>query len=210
MNFLSHYYFDKKEPNNGLYHLGLMFPDFLKQFTLQRFKPINKLDKHPLFQGALKHVERDEHFHSHPFFDKMCKDIAALIDQTEAKSIPKTWFLAHILLEMGIDRIIMEENIKELDTFYAELSSVTKNDIDRYFNHNNLAQTDVFYTKLSKFNESKWLYQYLEDEKLPISLNHVYFRIGLGDKWNSKTNSALVETLPEILNVIKKELPSYS
>ena len=187
-----------------------MFPDFLKQFTFQRFKPINELDSHPLLQGALKHIERDDHFHSHSFFDKMCKEIADVIDQTEAKSIPKSWFLAHILLEMGIDRIIMEENIEELANFYSELSSVKKNDITKYFSRNNLAQGDVFFEKLSKFNESKWLYQYLEDEKLPISLNHVYFRIGLGDKWNSKTNSALVNTLPEILKIIKEELPSYA
>jgi hypothetical protein len=210
VNFLSHYYFDKKDESNPLFHLGLVFPDFLKHFTLQRFKPSKMLEKDYLGMGAQQHIIRDEHFHNHEFFDDMCSEISRYIDRTEAKKIPKTWFLAHILLEMGIDRILMEKNNQILPQFYSELEQVTKDDINIYFEHNNLAQADVFFSKLNKFNQTKWLYEYLNDEKLPISLNHVYFRIGLSEKWDAKINQALINSLPEILQIIRKGLPSYA
>lgn len=192
-----------------MYHLGLLFPDFLKHFTLQRFKPLNEHDNHPISIGAMQHIERDANFHSHAFFDEMCSEIAAFIDKTPASAIPKTWFLAHILLEMGIDRILMEKHPNLLDEFYKELVMVKEGEIESYFRHNNLAQASVFFAKLSKFNESRWLFQYLDDEKLPISLNHVYFRIGLSEKWDSDINIALVNSLPELLNIIRAGLPKY-
>lgn len=210
VNFLSHFYFDKKKESNPLFHLGLVFPDFLKHFTLQRFKAKEIEEDDYLGLGARQHIIRDEHFHSHPFFDEMCAEISQYIDKTDAKEIPKTWFLAHILLEMGIDRILMEEDKEILPLFYNELSLVKANDVKEYFQHNNLAQSDVFMSKLGKFNERKWLFEYLNDEKLPISLNHVYFRIGLAEKWDSKINKALIDSLPDILQIIRKGLPSYA
>jgi len=210
LNFLSHFKFDRIEEGNSLYHLGLIFPDFLKMFTLQRFKeqPINDA-KHPLYLGALKHVERDGHFHSHAFFDDMCHKIAQIIDQTPAKEIPKTWFLAHILLEMAIDRLIMEEDITKLDQFYAELKAVNPDEIKKYFEDNKLAKADVFIEKLNKFTEQKWLYKYLEDDMLPKSLNRVYFRIGFTEEWNKETHEALIASLPRVLKTVKEGLKDY-
>jgi hypothetical protein len=210
LNFLSHFHYDKIDTGNGLFHLGLVFPDFLKMFTLQRFKAEPIYDNtHPLYLGAMKHVERDVHFHSHLFFDTMCQKIAEIIDKTPAKNIPKTWFLAHILLEMAIDRILMEENISSLDQFYDELASVKEEEIKNYFTNNKLSKADVFTEKLTKFAEQKWLYKYLENDMLPKSLNRVYFRIGFTEEWNKQTHLALIAALPEVLTVVKEGLKDY-
>jgi hypothetical protein len=210
LNFLSHFHYDRKDSGNSLYHLGLVFPDFLKMLTLQRFKPEPIYDtQHPLYLGAMKHIERDGHFHSHAFFDDMCEKIGGIIDETPAKSIPKTWFLAHILLEMAIDRLLMEENISYLDEFYAELEGVKEDEIKMYFEHNKLSKADVFTEKLNKFIEHKWLYKYLEDDMLPKSLNRVYFRIGFTEEWNKETHQALIASLPSVLQTVKGGLKDY-
>ncbi len=210
MNFLSHFHYDRKESSDPLYHLGLIFPDFLKVFTLQRFKENqNALDQHPLYLGGLKHLERDTHFHSHSFFDEMCDRIARIIDGTAAKDIPKTWFLAHILLEMAIDRTIMEDKIDVLHSFYDELEKVEANDIQHYFEQNKLSKPDIFMEKLSKFNEGRWLFKYLEDDMLPKSLNRVYFRIGFTEEWNKDIHQALISSLPEVLQTVRKGLEHY-
>lgn len=179
-------------------------------FTLQRFRAEPIHDKqHSLYLGAMKHVERDGQFHSHAFFDDMCEKISHIIDDTPAKSIPKTWFLAHILLEMAIDRILMEDDISSLDDFYAELEGVNAADIQKYFADNKLVKADVFIDKLNKFVEHKWLYKYLQDDMLPKSLNRVYFRIGFTEEWNKETHQALIATLPKVLETVKEGLKDY-
>lgn len=211
MNFLSHYHYDKIERGNPLYHLGLVFPDFLKTFTLQRFKanPI-KNPTNDIYLGALKHLERDGHFHSHLFFDQMCDRISKIVDSTDAKKIPKTWFLAHIMLEMAIDRIIMEDDIDQLHNFYEELEGVNQKEINKYFIDNNLIKSDVFMEKLTKFTEHKWLFHYLENDMFPKSLNRVYFRIGITEEWNKKIHQSLITCLPEVLAVVREGLKEYS
>ena len=179
-------------------------------FTLQRFKEKPANDKeHPLFLGAMKHLERDIQFHSHPFFDDMCEKIGSIIDQTPAKEIPKTWFLAHILLEMAIDRILMEENIDGLHHFYEELQAVQEDDINSYFENNKLIKADVFMEKLDKFNHHQWLFKYLENDMLPKSLNRVYFRIGFTKEWTTDIHHALIDSLPAVLKVVREGLKDY-
>jgi len=193
-----------------MYHLGLIFPDFLKTFTGQRFKPLNHLnDNNHLNNGAKQHLVRDAHFHNHSFFHDSCKIISQIINNSEAKSIPKTFFLSHIILEIALDRVLMEKDISNLDNFYKELENVDKQEINIFFKENKLKNYDLFIQKLENFTLSRWMYKYLEDKNLPFSLNRVYFRIGYNQEWNKEQNEALEMALPIILKEIKKALPSY-
>lgn len=210
MNFLSHYHFDQKPESNPMYHLGLVFPDFLKAFTQQRFKPLKKgTVPSNLMDGAKQHLERDAHFHNHAFFHDGCKIISQIINNSAAKSIPKTFFLAHIILEITLDRVLMDKDIRRLDNFYSELENIDKNEIKLYFQDNQLKNYDTFIQKLDSFTLSKWMYKYLDDENFPFSLNRVYFRIGYNQEWNKEQNEALIKALPIILSKVKKALPSY-
>ena len=157
----------------------------------------------------MQHLKRDAQFHNAAFFDKMCLQISEIVNQTAAASIPKTFFLAHILFEIALDRVLMEDEIVHLDNFYTELSSVDKTALADYFHKNDNQKGEEFILKLDKFTLSKWLYQYLDDEKLPYSLNRVYFRIGLKDEWKKEQNDALVNMIPQVLSAIRLELPAY-
>jgi len=210
LNFLSHYHFDKKNHSDPMFHLGLIFPDFLKFFVHQRYKPSQKKNMLPLDQGAIMHLSRDTHFHNALFFDKMCSKISAMINCTPAGNIPKTFFLAHILLEMGIDRVLMEDSLCTLDDFYSELALLNHSELLGHFEQCGMKDGAVFSEKLQNFITHKWLYQYLDNEKLPNSLQRVYIRIGIKETWKKEQNDSLVAILPQILSEIKANLPAYS
>jgi len=193
-----------------MYHLGLVFPDFLKTFTEQRFKPSsNSSANSSLMEGAKQHLVRDAHFHNHAFFHENCKTISQIINNSAAKNIPKTFFLAHIILEIALDRVLMDQNIGRLDNFYKELENIDRTVLNKHFQENQLNNYELFIQKLDNFTLSRWMYKYLDDENFSYSLNRVYFRIGYNQQWNKEQNEALIQALPIILFEVKMALPSY-
>lgn len=117
MNYLSHFYFDQLS-DDPYYILGIALPDLTKGHNRSwniHPKP-GEPETDPNFKSILKgwerHLEVDRLFHSSGFFAENTELI-----KNELKNIPfknkeiRPYVLAHILLELLLDSILIQEHI---------------------------------------------------------------------------------------------------
>lgn len=97
MNLLSHYVFSRGDLDDPFYVVGLIYPDLVRK-------------RNPVFlgntfrKGVREHIELDRRFHSINVFEDACEKIPRVLPER----IFGRPLLAHIGIEMAIDRIILE------------------------------------------------------------------------------------------------------
>ena len=122
MNYFSHYIALPKLDNAYL-TLGSILPDLLRDSKpnysfLGNYNSANE-NHVQLAKGMLHHIEIDRLFHNSTFFETHTKSISKTIRDNEKISIGRyTYFLAHLLLELYIDKIFITQMPNELDRFY--------------------------------------------------------------------------------------------
>ena len=128
MNFVAHYYIDQ-HLDNQLFVIGVCTPDLLPVFDRKKrvrarkvLKVIEASQNDQLIQfgkGNLRHFEADDYFHSATFFQNETKLITEMIRERYPNGeIKRDFFVAHILFELVLDRILVLANPQVLDDFY--------------------------------------------------------------------------------------------
>ena len=83
--------------------------------------------------------------------------------------------IAHIAVEMMIDRHIVLENESICTAYYAALKNVEDEVIHNYFDHFSLlAEKRIFLTKFQFFRQREFLYLFKDLENVVFALNRVY------------------------------------
>jgi len=185
MNFASHFFLDgiKGKP---YYNFGLILPDLMSIYKrgwriTDRAKAKEMIDTDvEILNGMLKHFELDAIFHQSMFFNDHTKLIKDLLKQEKLQLIHvKKHFVAHVLLELLIDRVIIKHDEKVLFDFYNCLDRIEKEKISHFFNENEPGVIDGFFDFYVKFRERRFLYKYSENETIIFILNKVLERVGL-------------------------------
>lgn len=131
MNFIAHYHFYKSD--DCYYNLGLVLPDLVKSFCKTHLKPSEPL-VHPslnnLNQGSIVHLNADKLFHNSFYFTTCEKHLSEIAD-TKAQW-PRKWFLNHLLCEILLDRIIIDQYPNIVEQFYKDLKSVNTEQVALY------------------------------------------------------------------------------
>jgi hypothetical protein len=180
MNFISHYYFDAI-PSDYNYNTGLILPDFIRHFI----KPF-KLDKSWLLdekiasaiQGCERHLERDKDFHGHPDFLGVTQEIFDIFHQHNLiQERTRLFFVAHIMLEILIDRYIINKlSPITIDNFYNDLSLFQHHTLP-YFSELVLQTKSADFQRFfNRFLQSKFLYDYKTKEGVFKSINRLLIR----------------------------------
>ena len=209
MNFFAHYYFDKIE-NNPIHTFGLLTPDLLRNFTPNDYdkKRLHHPEIHEIWQlGISKHFLRDKNFHNSEFFTTTYNECHETIRSTfEACEIRRFWFALHVMIEMILDKVLIQKNPQDLDQFYTEISD-SKEFIPGLIHQINHQKIDVFMTKIDRFTESKYLYKYLENDGIVYGLNRIFNQVG-ADKsdWTIAQFSKLVELVEFMEIKVEKNL----
>jgi len=194
MNYLSHYYVADC-PNNTNYTVGLLLPDFLrKQSSKFRIanEPLPQLSTSSQYfhKGVLCHYKVDELFHRSDFFKNHLANIQAEWKAYEFESLRKyKFFLAHVLLEMILDRILMKANPNICELFYKHLANINKKEYDVYSMEIGISR-DVsakVFSAYKHFLDHQYLQKYLDNIKIINGLSHIYekfthLRISNNDK----------------------------
>ncbi|MFK7906131.1 MAG: hypothetical protein AB8B69_13450 [Chitinophagales bacterium] len=184
MNYLSHYYFDQHDERPH-YILGLILPDLIRTFNRERVhkqkveihwqKPIQNLQ-----EGINKHHHIDELFHSSTFFKSHNKRVFQQLQDVKFEGVTKyTHFVSHVLIEMLLDRFLMQENEQLASTFYYKLNSTEKRNLVAYFNQFPAVKDNFedFWKFIRRFCNSQFLIDYQEREGIVNRLNRVMQRI---------------------------------
>jgi len=184
MNYLSHYYVADC-PSNANYTFGLLLPDFVRKQTAKFRLPNEKIptlsaNSQLFHQGVLCHYKADELFHQSDFFKKHLANIQQVWKSCEFEQLHKyKFFLAHVLLEMMLDRLLLQTKPTVCKRFYQHLANIEKKEYNKYVSAMRLSKgvAEKVFFDYEQFIKKRYLMKYLDKEKLINGLNYVYERV---------------------------------
>jgi acyl carrier protein phosphodiesterase len=189
MNFLSHYYLDRHR-ENSFFCVGVCTPDLvsifdrrvrLKAHTLPDLSEGGVTSEQLAFhEGIMRHLEVDRIFHASDFFHKETSYFSRQLRANfGSEQVSRGFFVSHILLELLLDKILMEREPHLLENFYRRLTdpglqfvvSLTEWAVQR-----KLPRYGAFY---ENFVVKKYLYRYTNWDNIIFVLEKILERVGI-------------------------------
>lgn len=206
MNFFSHYYFDRTE--QASFNTGLILPDLLRNFLNVRLPVLDlnfgiETPENEILKGCLKHIERDGSFHQSEFFVQSNAQLIKMIkDNGFAEQLPRYWFLAHIMVELCLDAVLIERDVNLLHKFYNDLGETHKNpSLAKFISFLGEEKTEVFLSKFGRFLEARYLFSYTDSSRMAFALNMISKRAGIIGDYNPEQTEMVTQ-----LSVLAKNL----
>lgn len=192
MNFLSHYFIDRIE-NKPYHNFGLVLPDLMSMYR-RKWKISSRVLKYSLnlqetqiVTGVVKHNNLDGYFHSSDFFIKYTNEIKdILVENNVDYPENRIHFIAHILLELLVDRVIIKKERLILKEFYSELNQVDWNILREFLIKIKMEEVDGFYGYFIKFTRRKYLYKYANNYTIIYITNRILDKVNLPQIVNQK------------------------
>jgi hypothetical protein len=207
MNFLAHYYYDKKD-NDPYYTLGLLMPDLVRNFG----KPIHHLPLlenfyHPesksIAEGFLQHIKSDKIFHQTEGFVVFNKQIIQIL-RNSPFVFKRDWFLAHIFTELMLDRVILIRHPNLALNLYSALKSVDTTAIESFFKTMEYTDENIFFTGFEKFNQAAYLSSYINPESVVFAMGKIAQKMDINISDESKKN-----TLLQIIEALENKMFTF-
>lgn len=190
MNFVAHFYLDRHYGNSS-FAIGAATPDLLSIYNAElRIKnaQVQKVDTDslsPVGQELLKGVERhflaDRIFHSSEFFTAETQFLSrSFADNFMDGDVPRKYFIAHVLLELMLDKVLIDNNPGLLEEYYhqfdepddfGEIHAATE-----LISGRDLPNYDHF---LQKFSENRYLYHYRRWDHIVYVLSRIMRRVNI-------------------------------
>jgi len=212
MNYFAHFFFDSLTDNH-YYNAGLVLPDFAR--AAEGSKRINtKLEYHPeeekellqLNLGSHAHYERDKHFHTSEFFRNT---EAFLAEEFARQNFPKEgqrlWFVTHILLELLMDRVLIQHYPEKLKAFYHSLATADLDTVLLFLSRSGKNGEGNFAKFWKHFIEVQYLQYYTDDERFLFSLNRTIMR-GRQPELTGEQETTLLEIIYSAEPFFKSEI----
>jgi len=210
LNYISHYFIDGI---NGLpyYNLGLILPDLagifdrhLKLLDVSTEVEMTKTN-HELYSGIMKHYQLDSIFHQSNYFVTYTGKIKHYFTITDFQHQPnRQHFLAHFLLELAIDMVIINREEGILNHFYAEFDKVEKQPFINFFNYTDTEKINGFYLFVDKFRAKRYLYNFVSADAVVFVIQKIQERIGL----KVIDNQIEIDKLKKCIEMIASDISS--
>lgn len=207
MNYFAHFFVDHKL-NQHEFNTGLFLPDVARGFvkTFKTSLPDNSNQCNVGFwEGCQTHYVADKKFHGSTFFQELLS-ISTQVTNNAAftKELNRKWFLAHIMAEVMLDRILIKESPMVLDSFYHTLDTVADADLINYLTVFNCSDTNTFMEHFNHFRKVKYIYYYTDNNKFVYSLNRIMIRAGVG-AITENNQQVLLNVVDELeFNIVNK------
>jgi hypothetical protein len=200
LNFLSHYYLDRDNPST-YFKLGLLLPDLIKGFNQRMRKNVSachpRSEEHiAISQGIAKHHLADKIFHSLPAFELLQANFKSELKSLQLlEALPRSWFLAHIAVEMMIDRQLLKLYPHLCVEYYNALATVSQPLVEKYFTEMgcNPLYSD-FFGNFKVFTERRFLQYYHSDDHFTEALLGAWYR-ATGNKVDAEVRRRTQEAL---------------
>lgn len=181
MHFLSHYFVEL--PNkNPLFVAGLIIPDLTPGFS----KIYNSIIKNAvapenenllqIHEGILSHYRADKWFHhSDLFMQHTTMALQSFLKEGLNRDNLRLSVIAHLTIEMMIDRQIILENKWLCDDFYKAIVQTDESLLETYFLLLDTKNSkSSFFATFKFFKERKFLYRFEDIENIVFGLSKVY------------------------------------
>lgn len=208
MNFLSHFYFERQNPNDYIV-MGVVLPDLIK--NANKSWNLNPQKDEYLFrdvpeyaailEGWKRHLEVDRLFHSSSFFKEQTAILKQMILPAVETGPVKAFFLAHIGLELILDHLLLTRNIVNADLFYRQLENASTIHLEGFLRLALLPDQVRFATFLSGFITNRYVFSYEKIENITYALNRICMRL-----WDAPFTEAQLAILTLQLEEFKEQL----
>ena len=184
MNYLSHYYFDRDE-NNKYYNLGLILPDLARahiaKLRINPYKNITFTTKEisSINDGCNKHFASDRKFHNWMTFVELTNKATDLIRESGDKDINRDYFITHIMVEILLDKILLDKNPTLADDFYAMINSVEMDWILKFMRYAGLQDDELWKGQHRRFMKAAFLKTYTSLENVVGAVEGVCANLGM-------------------------------
>jgi hypothetical protein len=131
-------------------------------------------------QGILRHIEDDRWFHgTEAFVDTNMRLAIGLRELLPGDSGFRPTFVGHILIEIFLDSFWIRDDPSTAQRYYAAVESADSKTIQRCVNTITGKPTQALVEVIERFADARFLYDYLDHDKLMMRLNQVMKRVGL-------------------------------
>jgi hypothetical protein len=142
----------------------------------------------------------DDWFHRTPAFAELSWSFTAAIrDALAPDEGLRPSFLGHILVELLLDAALIAEAPDDLEAYYAALSAVEPAVVQSAVNRAAPRQTERLAPLIGAFIAARFLFDYLDDERLLYRLNGVMARVQL-----SPLPESFLSVLPDARRRVRK------
>jgi hypothetical protein len=195
LNYLSHYYFTHKE-GDPYYNCGTIFPDWLAAYHRCKFNrellAVNP-EEERITAGIKMHYLADKTFHSSEFFQDATHDIKLILEKGKLdKEKFRFSFLAHLILEMMADRILLKKDPDIGHRFYHDLDLCDAGLLLEFAKRNSSCDEN-FIQLISGFRQHRFILHYINDLSFIYSLNRITGRVGIS--FNNEEQEELAKSM---------------
>ena len=211
MNFLSHFSLDRTHSDSN-FLVGVCIPDLLSIYN--RKLRIKRISHHlvyvpPLqqfYQGIIRHYDTDSVFHTCPFFERENQIVAQELRELFPNgAINRSYFVAHVLIEILIDKILIGEDESLVKDFYFHFQKVGVHKITDMTQKLLETPVSTFHGFLQKFIDNQYLYHYESYEYVVFVLKRIVGRVGI-EETAYMDSPLFLEYLREYEKKIKPEI----
>ena len=206
MNYLSHYYFDRDE-DNKYFNLGLILPDLARahiaKLRINPYKNITFTTKEiaSMNDGCNKHFASDRKFHNWMTFVELTNKATDMIRESGDKDINRDYFITHIMVEILLDKILLDKNPSLADDFYAMIDSVEMDWILKFMRYAGLQDDELWKGQHRRFMKAAFLKSCTSVENVIAAVEGVCANLGMIELNDDQRN-----LLIEICEAIEPEL----
>jgi hypothetical protein len=144
-------------------------------------------------RGVVRHHADDDWFHQTAAFCDLSLEFARRVRRvTGDVDGMRPSFLGHILVELLLDATLIAEDSSIVDAYYAALATVDPSRVAQAVGRMIGADASSLASIIERFVAMRFLYDYLDDERLAYRLNQVMHRVRLPE-----LPGRFVEILPE-------------
>lgn len=186
LNYLAHAY---RFLENPIFALGTQVPDFLnmvdRKARARKRNALQWIDADDPFvadltSGIVQHHKDDDLFHNSIAFLKLQEQLSQHLRRfhPDPRGM-RSWFTAHISIEMLLDWSLNEEDPERLGRLYQIFSGVNAEQLRGVVETVTKRDLPNFLRMHRFFIEERFLYDYSTDEGLLYRINRILDRIGL-------------------------------
>jgi hypothetical protein len=137
-------------------------------------------DDAELYRGVLQHLADDDWFHATRGFAEVTGEVAVLFRRTIGADHPTPCsFLGHVVMEMLLDSVLIEQHPEALPQFYEAMNSIDPFKVQAAVNQCARQPTERLAHLIPRFNAERFLFDYTTPEGLAYRLNQVLKRVKL-------------------------------
>jgi len=137
-------------------------------------------DDAELYRGVLQHLADDDWFHSTRGFAEVTGEVAVLFRRAIGTGHPTPCsFLGHVVMEMLLDSVLIEQHPEALPRFYEAMHSIDPVRVQAAVNRSARQPTERLAPLIPRFNAERFLFDYQTPEGLAWRLNQVLKRVKL-------------------------------